>query len=127
MADELKELRLKMKLPGRELVDTIRPIYPKFDKTVLSKCENGDVYGVQLRRDAMNALYEKFDPQRLSKGRKRDTHKMTCCIRARLPDAVYIQLQQAIRARGYMTTQDWLTDIVTEYLKKEGLSNVSDT
>lgn len=120
MADKLRELRVKMKLPGRELVDTIKPMYPKFDKTVLSKCENGDVYGVQLRRDAMTALYDKFDPERRTKGSKRDSHKLTCCIRARLPDDVYKQLQQLIQADGYATTQDWLSNLVASYIAQKG-------
>lgn len=118
MSDELKELRVRMKLPGRELVDVIKPMYPKFDKTVLSKCENGDVYGVQLRKDAMVALYEKFDPEHLCKWHKRDAHRLKHCIKARLPDDIYTQLQQLIRADGYTTVQEWLSERVTAYVKE---------
>lgn len=114
-------------MPGRELVETIASIYPKFDKSLLSKCENGEVYGVQLRQKAMNALYDRFDPQRLTKSRRRDTHRLTCCIRCRLPDELYRQLQQLIRAEGYGTTQDWLSAWVRAYVKERTEAHDPDT
>ena len=53
MADELKELRHARQIPARDIVKVIQKIYPKYDKTIQSKCENGDAYGVTLRPDAL--------------------------------------------------------------------------
>lgn len=55
MAEELRELRLSKQIPAKDMVAVVQAIYPKYDKTVQSKCENGDAYGVSLRPDAMAA------------------------------------------------------------------------
>ncbi len=97
-------------------------IYPKYDKTVQSKCENGDAYGVSLRPDAMAALYAHFAPE-LAESRKtakKDAHRLTCRISARLETADYEALQRLIEAEGYATTQDWLTATVRRYIAEAG-------
>ena len=63
MAEELRELRLSKQIPAKDMVAVVQAIYPKYDKTVQSKCENGDAYGVSLRPDAMAALYSHFAPE----------------------------------------------------------------
>lgn len=45
MAEELRELRLSKQIPAKDMVAVVQAIYPKYDKTVQSKCENGDAYG----------------------------------------------------------------------------------
>ena len=80
MAEELRELRLSKQIPAKDMVAVVQAIYPKYDKTVQSKCENGDAYGVSLRPDAMAALYAHFAPE-LAEGRKavkKDAHRLTC-------------------------------------------------
>lgn len=62
MAEELRELRLSKQIPAKDMVAVVQALYPKYDKTVQSKCENGDAYGVSLRPDAMAALYSHFAP-----------------------------------------------------------------
>ena len=100
----------------------VQAIYPKYDKTVQSKCENGDAYGVSLRPDAMAALYAHFAPgwQRAAKRSKRTAHRLTCRISARLETADYEALQRLIEAEGYATTQDWLTATVRRYIAEAG-------
>ena len=104
------------------MVAVVQAIYPKYDKTVQSKCENGDAYGVSLRPDAMAALYAHFAPE-LAEGRKaakKDAHRLTCRISARLETADYEALQRLIEAEGYATTQDWLTATVRRYIAEAG-------
>ena len=55
MAEELRELRLSKQIPAKDMVAVVQAIYPKYDKTVQSKCENGDAYGVSLRELTMFA------------------------------------------------------------------------
>ena len=98
MAEELRELRLSKQIPAKDMVAVVQAIYPKYDKTVQSKCENGDAYGVSLRPDAMAALYAHFAPE-LAEGRKavkKDAHRLTCRISARLETADYEALQRLI-------------------------------
>ena len=82
MAEELRELRLSKQIPAKDMVAVVQQIYPKYDKTVQSKCENGEVYGVSLRSDAMAALYAHFAPEVVEqrKAAKKDAHRLTCRI-----------------------------------------------
>ena len=119
MAEELRELRLSKQIPAKDMVAVVQAIYPKYDKTVQSKCENGDAYGVSLRPDA---IYAHFAPE-LAEGRKavkKDAHRLTCRISARLETADYEALQRLIEAEGYATTQDWLTATVRRYIAEAG-------
>lgn len=122
MADnELRELRMRLQLPVKDMVEVVRTLYPKFDKTVQSKCENGIAYGVSLRPDALEALYRAFDPEALESRRKpkKEKHRLTCRISARLEDDDYNALQQHLEADGYSTMQELLTDLVRRYLKEK--------
>ena len=123
MCDELRELRISKQIPAKEMVEVVQTIYPKYDKTVQSKCENGEAYGVCLRPDAMKALYAKFAPDILeaTKRRKGERHRLTCRISGRLETPVYEALQQHIQADGFATTQEWVTAMALRYIsEKEG-------
>lgn len=103
MSEELRELRLAKQIPAKEMVAVVQELYPKYDKTVQSKCENGEAYGVSLRPDAMAALYARFAPELAAaqKAPKKDNRRLTCRISARLEDADYAALQQLVTAEGY--------------------------
>lgn len=118
----MRELRLSKQIPAKDMVAVVQAIYPKYDKTVQSKCENGDAYGVSLRPDAMAALYAHFAPELVEsrKTAKKDAHRLTCRISARLETADYEELQRLIAAEGYATTQDWLTATVRRYIAEAG-------
>lgn len=114
----LRELRLRMGIPVADMVAVVRQIYPGYDKALQSKCEHGDRCGVNLRTDAMDALYAAFDPNRTTAPgrRKKDAHRLPCAVKARLDQTSYAALQQAIRANGYTTMQDWLANQVRAYI-----------
>ena len=121
MSEDLRRLRVSQGIPAKEMVEVVQRIYPKYDKTIQSKCENGDVYGIMLRPDAMNALHKAFPAKAAEKPKrpKGERHRYTCRISARLPETDYGQLQQRIKADGYSTMQSWLTAVVKKYLEKE--------
>ena len=120
----LKDLRTSKNIPAKEMVEVVRAIYPKYDKTVQSKCENGKLYGVELKRDAMNALIDKFAPE-YKRIRKSGGHKLKRSIFCRLEDLEYETLMKNIRADGYSTVQDWLTAVVRKYNKRKERKNES--
>lgn len=117
--NKLRELRLSKNIPAKEMVAVVQRLYPKFDKTQLSKCES-DEYGSELPEDAMQALYAVFEPERLApkKRRRSGRNRLTYRISARLEDDTYRELQQRIRTDGYETMQSWLSDVVQHYLKE---------
>lgn len=117
MAEELRELRVGKQIPAKEMVAVVQMLYPKYDKTVQSKCENGEAYGVTIRPDALEALYARFAPdhQSVRRSAKKGRHRLTCRISGRLESEDYEVLQRNIKADGYSTVQDWLTDAVKQY------------
>lgn len=119
VGNEIRSLRLALGIPAKDLADAIKEMYPKFDKSLLSKVEHGLDYGICIRSDIMDALYAKFAPELLEprKRARRGGNRLTCRISARLTDAAYGALQRQMEADGYATTQDWLTDMVMRYLE----------
>lgn len=124
VSDEIRALRLAKNIPAKDIAETIRELYPKFDKTVLSKCEHGDEYGVVIKDDALAAVYAKFAPGALepSKATRHGKHRLTCRVSARLDGELYAALQQQMRADGYATTQDLLADLVRRYIETRSLT-----
>ena len=121
MSEELRELRISKKLQAKDIVATVQRIYPSFDKAMLSKSENFERYGVTIRRDALDVLIDEFAPEDAERIRKRRRggHRLTCRISCRLDSSSYSELQQALRADGFDTIQDWLSQTVTKYLESQ--------
>lgn len=121
MGNDLRELRLNRQLPAKDMVAVVQEIYPKFDKTVLSKCEHGEEYGVTIKPDALDALLSKFTPEQQAacKRRKSDKHRLTCRISGRLENVDHEALQRHTKDDGYDTIQDWLTAVVRAYIKQK--------
>lgn len=117
--NELRELRTSRGLAVKEMVAVVQGLYPKYDKTVQSKCENGDAYGVTIRRDALKALYRHFAPELLEpkKQTRHGQHRLTCRISARLENSTFAALQQRMQADGYQTFQELLTALVLRYVE----------
>lgn len=116
--NELMELRVGRGLPAREMVAVVQELYPKYDKTMQSKCEHGEEYGVLLRPDALKALYRHFAPELLEprKQTRHGQHRLTCRISARLENGTFAALQQRMQADGYQTFQELLTALVLRYV-----------
>ncbi len=124
--NDLRELRISRQIPAREMVAVVQKIYPKYDKTIQSKCENGDAYGIGLRPDALNALYTAFAPEAIQAtgNRKKERHRLTCRVSARLEKTDYERLQQLIKADGYSTMQEWLAWMVKQYIQRKDGADV---
>ena len=117
MSNDLQALRLSHSIPARDMTETVQKIYPRFDRYLLSKCEASEVYGVQLKTDALKALYLKYDPDGWSQRKlKGDGHKNQSRIYCRMDEATYSHLIAQIRQDGFKTVQDWMLDQVLAYL-----------
>lgn len=136
---DLRELRIKRQLPAKDMVAEVKRLYPKYDKTMQSKCERGNEYGIQLKPDAMNALLIKFAPEELTEAihqsspvetpkvpkKKPDGHRLTCRISCRLEDDEYKALKEYVKAEGFDTMQAWLTHRVRQYIRRKAAANNS--
>lgn len=122
MTSELRDLRTSLDIPAKEIVAEVQTIYPKYDKTLQSKCERGQEYGITIQANAMEALYKKFAPEKTAakQRRRKDRHRLQYRIHCRLEESDYMALQAYARADGYSTMQDWLSHMVHEFIAKKG-------
>ena len=117
MSNDLQALRLSHSIPARDMAETVQKIYPRFDRYLLSKCEADRVYGVQIKTDALKALYQKYAPGEWEKRKRRtDGHKNQSRIYCRMDEATYKRLIAQIRQDGFKTVQDWMLDQVLAYI-----------
>ena len=110
----LQRLRLERGIPVKDMVEVVQALYPKYDKTVQSKVEHGNEYGINLRPDAMRALLNRFAPDRRSAARAPRRTK-PYRVQARLSERVYGQLQQLTAQTG-TTMQDLLERLIVDFL-----------
>lgn len=117
----LRRLRETHKIPVKVIVDAVRELYPKYDRTLQSKCEHGDEYGIDLRRNALDSLLEQFAPELLEeeKYRRGGCHRLTCRVHCRLDAEDYSALLICIKAEGYSTMQGWLSHKICKYLREK--------
>lgn len=115
----LRDLRVANNIPVKEMVSTVRELFPRYDKHLHSKCEHGETYGILLNPKAMDALRVKYAPAK--KQTRHGKHKLTKRISCRLPDDLYEKFLRYSREDGY-NTQDWLADMVGKYVKKKYIS-----
>ena len=125
--NELRILRMAAGISAKEIAAVLKPVFPRIDKTVISKCENADGYGVMLVPGAMRILRAKYpDAARAAaiavRGRKADRHKKRRNITVRLSDEEYAVLQQRLKSKG-QTAQEFFGSLV----KTEGCYEDSDT
>ena len=116
--NQLKSLRVLYSLGAKDMAETVQHTYPRFDRYLLSKCEASDQYGIELRRDALKALYLKYAPEAWRKRRNRDRHRRQRSIRCRLDEAIYQELVALIHEDGFDTVQDWLESQVNVFVMR---------
>lgn len=115
--DTFREFCEANKVMGKDMIEVVQGLYPKYDKMVHSKVVHGREYGIQLRPDAMHILLERFAPDQLKRPRRENRTK-TARIQARLPDVLYEQLQLHLKSTGG-TAQDFLESLVRQYFSRK--------
>lgn len=118
-SNPLRDLRLQSGTTAKDMVEVVQTIYPKYDKTLQSKCENGDDYGVRLMDDALAALYAHFNrqaPEEAVPQHRKDRHNYTSRVQCRLPKN-QIRLLQRLLIEDGLTIQRWLENVIDQYIR----------
>ena len=113
----LRDFVKRRHIPLMDMLEVVQTIYPRCDKSLLSKCAHGEETGAKLRDDAMRALMVHFreDGQRVSPERRRTKANL---VRCRVTDRVYEALQRHMKHSG-QTMQDYLEALILADLKGE--------
>ena len=112
----VRRIRLSTQTPAADMVATVRQLYPGFDASLLSKVERPHQYGVELCEPGMLALYAAYAPLAAPRRRVKERRRLPCRISCRLPEGLYSDLQEVVKAQGYKTMQDWLLVIVQQQI-----------
>lgn len=110
----VKDFREAHGLKAKDIISIMRPVYKGYDKTLHSKVENPDTYGVTLIEDAERMLNEHFILN-APKPRKAENRRLKARVSARLSKSLYTRLQLAQKRDGHATMQDELTHIIKSY------------
>lgn len=113
---QIKEFREGLNLSQRDIIDVVQESAPGFDKYLLSKVERPEKYGIRLLNGIEKDLLEAY-PQTAPQPRKPDRRKNPCRLYCRVGKRMYWQLQRALQADGFKTTQDGLVYIISKYLE----------
>lgn len=93
--NRLRAVRQASGLNPRQMVGLLKESYPRYDKTLQSKCEHTDDYGVQLAESTLKALERQYGIRRPAENRTKP-HRIT----VRFEKGQYSLLQRALKVRG---------------------------
>ncbi len=106
----LRDFIKRRHIPLMDILEVVQTIYPRCDKSLVSKCAHGEETGAMLRPDAMKALTVHFreDGQAVTvRPARTKQHRIQC----RVGDAVYEALQRRLQQTG-QNTQDYLEALI---------------
>lgn len=114
----LRDLRMISKATPQEMVDIVRVRYPKYDRTLQSKCEHTDDYGVELTYPAFRELVIRLlGKDEWAKYKKRtDGHRNQNRITIRMDSETFRRFMAQIHQDGYDTVQSWGLELILAYI-----------
>lgn len=107
----LRDFVKRRHIPMMDLLEVVQTIYPRCDKSLLSKCAHGEETGAKLRDDALKALMVHFredGAQTASTERRRKKPNRCVC---RVTDAVFEALQRRLQQTG-QSVQDYIEALI---------------
>jgi len=113
----LRDFVKRRHIPLMDMLEVVQTIYPRCDKSLLSKCIHGEETGAKLRGNAMSALMTHFQeeaPKTVKQPVRMKQHRIQC----RVDDTVYEALQRRLKAIN-LNVQDYLEHLILFDLKKQ--------
>lgn len=106
----LRDFVKRRHIPMMDLLEVVQTIYPRCDKSLLSKCAHGEETGAKLRDDALRALTVHFQEDGTQPNPERRRKKPNRCV-CRVTDAVFEALQRRLRQTG-QSVQDYIEALI---------------
>ena len=107
--EQAKELR------EEQVITTVQELYPGFNCITHHYALRSNLYGVEICKDAMTALYAAYAPEMAPKPKK-ENRKLSFRIGCRVKPWEGVALKLLIKKQGYRTVQDWLSVMVRKAL-----------
>ena len=102
---------------SRELVDAVQTIYPRFDKSLLSKAKNAERYGVEICGDALKHLWLTYAPEEYAKRKRHsDGHKLTRRLQCRVDEGLYEAFMKVCFERNFKDVNEALNVVIRFFL-----------
>lgn len=111
----LRDFVKRRHIPMMDLLEVVQTIYPRCDKSLLSKCAHGEETGAKLRDDALRALTVHFREDGTQTNPERRRKKPNRCV-CRVTDAVFEALQRRLRQTG-QSVQDYIEALILADLR----------
>ena len=132
----IKDLREDAGAMAKDIALVIREKFPKFNRQLLSQCEQYEKYGVILHPDGLKAFCEAYgiklqlqpaeedpEPGPEPPVKKQVHRKLERKLTVRVTTGDYERLEKRLQDDGYDTLQAWLYAIIKNYLGGDSSGN----
>ena len=112
---DINEVMITNGIRAKDIVDIVKQVYPKYDKSLQSKVERPDAYGIKLLGSAEKLVMDTLATKPHAP-RRADKHRLSHSARCRISKTKLGRLQQAFKRDGYDTVQSGMTWLIDNYL-----------
>lgn len=99
----------------KDVAETVKETFPKFNRQLLTACVNWQNYGVILHPGGVAAIYDAYDVPRMAKKEHRTLDRR---ITFRCSSANYARIEQGMAKTGANTLQEFVAAAVSAYIKE---------
>jgi hypothetical protein len=96
----------------KDIAETVKETFPKFNRQLLTACANWEDYGVLLHPDGIASICDAYD---LPKAKKRDNRKLDRRITFRVTSANFARIERNMEKTGANTLQEFVAAAVAAY------------
>lgn len=96
----------------KDIAETVKGTFPKFNRQLLTACANWEDYGVLLHPDGLSAIYEAYE---IPTAKKRDNRKLDRRITFRVTSANFARIERNMERTGANTIQEYIAAAVAAY------------
>ena len=118
----LRRIREESGAAPAAIIAIVQRRHPKYDKTLQSKCERTELYGVQLAEDSMKDLRRELTPEEEKKAAwiRQGRHRLTNSVSCRLSEEDSERFREIARQSGN-TVQAYLSTMIRDHLYEHEL------
>ena len=112
----LRKLREDSGVTPAAMIAVVQRRHPKYDKTLQSKCERTELYGVELAKDSMEDLKRELTPgeARREAWIRQGRHKLTKSVSCRLSEEDSERFREIAKQSGDGTVQSYLAEMIRD-------------